>query len=354
MAFNTDKTVLITGTTGFIGFRVLQFALEAGWKVRAAVRSQEKADSISNHPLIKSLKPSPEKLSFTIVKDVTKPGAFNEAVQGVSYIIHIASPTPMGKPDDPISAEDAEAKMIGPAVQGTLSMLEAAKTQKSVKRVIITSSVVAILPPAQWGGKETPGPGTVYTPQSRMKKPEPPYPHVRFAYCVSKIASLNAGEAWVKKESPHFSVVHIHPGYVLGRNGLATTADMAKKGTNIMVLSVAFGSKTEELRAGGVVHLDDVARVHVDALDEAKVKVSGARSFLMSVPAVWDEVPKVIKKDYQHAMEKKVIKDDGSQPTSPINFDVTDTEQTFGLRFKNFEEQARSVLDQYVELATAQ
>lgn len=60
-----------------------------------------------------------------------------EAANGVDYIIHIASPFPLKNPDD-------ENEIIGPAVIGTLAVMEAAKVNR-VKRVVITSSVASIL-----------------------------------------------------------------------------------------------------------------------------------------------------------------------------------------------------------------
>ena len=53
-------------------------------------------------------------------------------------MIHVASPFPAENPRD-------EMEVIGPAVDGTKNVLEAcAKTEGAVKRVVLTSSSVAI------------------------------------------------------------------------------------------------------------------------------------------------------------------------------------------------------------------
>lgn len=81
--------VLITGATGHLGFRALVLALEAGYRVVATVRREEQAKKIySKHSIL----PYQDQLSFAVVKDITAPGAFKEAMQGVTYVIHIASP----------------------------------------------------------------------------------------------------------------------------------------------------------------------------------------------------------------------------------------------------------------------
>ena len=47
-----NKTVLITGVTGHVGFRVMQFALDDGYHVRAVVRSEIKAAKVRQHPTV--------------------------------------------------------------------------------------------------------------------------------------------------------------------------------------------------------------------------------------------------------------------------------------------------------------
>ena len=60
------------------------------------------------------------------------------AVKDCTYVIHVASPLPVGNPRD-------DMELIGPAVEGTKSVLEAcAKTKGGVKRVVLTSSCAAI------------------------------------------------------------------------------------------------------------------------------------------------------------------------------------------------------------------
>lgn len=62
----------------------------------------------------------------------------SRAVKDCTYVIHVASPFPAHNARD-------EMEVIGPAVEGTKNVLEAcAKTKGGVKRVVLTSSVVAI------------------------------------------------------------------------------------------------------------------------------------------------------------------------------------------------------------------
>ena len=87
-------TVLITGATGHLGFHVLQYALDNGLAVRAAVRSQNKADILKSHITLQGREKEGQ-LDFVVVPDFGAPGAFDDAVKAVTYIIHCASPIPM-------------------------------------------------------------------------------------------------------------------------------------------------------------------------------------------------------------------------------------------------------------------
>ena len=55
----------------------------------------------------------------------------------MTYVIHVASPYPTTQPKD-------ESELITPAVEGTQAILKACVQAKSVKKVVLTSSSVAV------------------------------------------------------------------------------------------------------------------------------------------------------------------------------------------------------------------
>lgn len=67
-------------------------ALKAGYRVRAAIRRESSIEQIK---ATDSIQPYLPNLEFIIVKDITQEGAFDEALKGATYVIHVASPMPM-------------------------------------------------------------------------------------------------------------------------------------------------------------------------------------------------------------------------------------------------------------------
>jgi uncharacterized protein YbjT (DUF2867 family) len=85
----SSPLVLITGASGHLGFRVLVLALEAGYHVVSTIRKEDQAKKISEKPSVRFHR---DRLSFAVVKDIATPKAFEEAMEGVTHVIHVASP----------------------------------------------------------------------------------------------------------------------------------------------------------------------------------------------------------------------------------------------------------------------
>ena len=78
--------VLVTGATGLIGNHVVDSLLKKGIRVRAVVRSKQKAEH-----MLATRQNYASKLDFYFIDDLTTPGVFDEAVKDVDGVIHPAS-----------------------------------------------------------------------------------------------------------------------------------------------------------------------------------------------------------------------------------------------------------------------
>ncbi|KAF2838694.1 NAD(P)-binding protein [Patellaria atrata CBS 101060] len=202
---SNGKLVLITGVNGYIAAQTARAFLEAGYSVRGTVRSHG-----SSKDLLDVLKRFAEdgRLEIVEVKDITLPGAFDEAVKGVHAIGHMASPVSM-------SFTDPE-PVIKAAVGGTKSILASAKSKAGpqLKSVVVTSSIVAIrslkkppytLTESDWN---TFSEGEVSRLGSAAPGPQ--------IYSASKTAAERAFWEFKDVERPTFDMSAINPVFVIG------------------------------------------------------------------------------------------------------------------------------------------
>ena len=337
--------VLITGGTGHVGFRILVTALQAGYRVRAAVRSESKKNELLSAPSIKELNPA-DKLTFVVVPDLMADGAYNEAVKDVNYILHIASPIPL---KEEIKPEDYEKTLVKPAVAGTTSILEAALGSPDVRRIVITSSIAAMLPTRYMFETDAPD-GFVVNHDSRLPPPSGPYPSDFHAYNASKTAALLASEAFVRDRKPHFDVTNIHPSFVIGKNELVRDAKDITVGSNGVAIGPVLGKKSDAPIVGSSVHVNDIAFMHVKALDPSVPAGSYIGNSDDYAGTVWQNATGIVAEHFPNAVAHGILPNNGTQPTRKCRINARKTEEVMGFKFLSFEEQVTSVVKHFLEL----
>ncbi|MEO7338034.1 MAG: NAD-dependent epimerase/dehydratase family protein, partial [Caldimonas sp.] len=187
----TERTVLVTGGSGYIaGFLIRQLVAE-GWTVHTTVRSLDREGVVR-----RLLSVDDRRLAF-FAADLTADAGWAEAAAGCSHVAHLASPVPAGVPKSPD-------ELVVPAREGTLRALRAAKAA-GVRRFVMTSSVAAIsygrgrgvhrFTEADWTRLEQPGIS----------------PYVR-----SKTLAERAAREWVAEEGDGIEFCTINPSVVLG------------------------------------------------------------------------------------------------------------------------------------------
>jgi dihydroflavonol-4-reductase len=129
-----NETVLVTGGSGFLASYCILQLLREGYRVKTTIRSPEKKMAVIKQLQTGGLQ-HPDRLHF-IAADLTRDENWNEAVNGCTYVLHVASPFPGNVSRD-------ENELIVPAREGALRVLRAA-CAAGVKRVVLTSSFAAI------------------------------------------------------------------------------------------------------------------------------------------------------------------------------------------------------------------
>ncbi|KAI1110511.1 putative cinnamoyl-CoA reductase [Nemania sp. NC0429] len=327
---SSSDRLLLTGATGFIGFIVLLDALEQGWHVRVAVRSPARFESLAKHPLIAALG-VPEQLSFVEVPDICAPNAYDEAIKGVTHVIHLASPLPSPSLD-PLTG------IYEPNVNSVAAMLKATLAVSSLKKLVITSSVFGNSP-------FPPDPSRHITAESRVPELPGPFDSMMPAYWGGKIAATNAVDAFVKDNNPSFDVSIVFPGFVFGRDKRALKLEDFLASTNRVMLGVITGQDSgEDPMPAGAVHVEDAAALHMLALREGAPRNIGA-----TVPHAFQEAWAFAEKHFPAAVEAGVFTK-GIQPTIPVNWDAGQTERDFDFKFRTWEDMVVDAAGQYLEL----
>jgi nucleoside-diphosphate-sugar epimerase len=272
-------------------------------------------------------------------------GAYDEAVQGAKYVMHIASGTIHG--DE--SENDFDAHFIQPALKGTLSILDAANKTTTVKRIVITSSEVAIVPWEEFIQKEV---DTVFDDTYEAPYPAPPY-NVSFeAYAAGKKLALISTKDFVRDKKPLFDIIHILPAFVVGDNELVTDPKKIADATVRAAWAQVLG---EDSGWGAIpstsIHVWDVANLHVKALDP---KIEGGQNFLAvsegAKGTVWGDAIDIVNRNFPEAVKKGILPNTGFTPTKRTKIDASRTEKVFGIKFLSYEEQVKSVAKQYLTL----
>lgn len=92
---------MVTGISGYLGSSIALLALSQGHRVRGAVRRQSQGDAFFEaYPSLPR-----DALEFVVVEDMTKEGAWDEAIVGVDGVVHAASPVDSGFVVSPPSFE---------------------------------------------------------------------------------------------------------------------------------------------------------------------------------------------------------------------------------------------------------
>lgn len=127
--------VLVTGGNGYVASWLVKRLLERGCDVRATVR--DPADPKKTAHLREIAADCPGTLSL-FRADLLDPDGFGRAMADCMLVYHTASPLIVRKVKDPLR------DLVEPATRGTRHVLETANRTPSVRRVVLTSSIVAV------------------------------------------------------------------------------------------------------------------------------------------------------------------------------------------------------------------
>ncbi|CAJ2503491.1 Uu.00g108850.m01.CDS01 [Anthostomella pinea] len=318
----------IIGGSGFIASHILDTLLDAGFQVAVTARSEEKGKRI-----VDSVKPKP--LSYVVVDDIAKGGAFDVAFQSEAafdYVVHTASPYHLN-PIDPVK------EFLEPAINGTKGLLKSIKTHApTVKRLVITSSSAAILNPANHAKVYD---ETCWAPTTWEEAMEP-----KKAYKASKVFSEKAAWAFIEEEKPNFDLAVINCTYVFGPIQRNLPSLDAMNASNHRVREMVQGKMKEALAPTApvftFVDVRDVALAHLRAM--TLPQAGGNRFYVVGGHFSNKQIADVIRKSFPQLKDRLPLEADTVDdiPDDVYHFDNSKSREVLGLEYTSLE---RSVVD---------
>ncbi|KAI0972448.1 hypothetical protein F4678DRAFT_471957 [Xylaria arbuscula] len=268
LALPKGSLSLVTGASGYIASNVIFEALEAGYRVRGTARSASKKTTDA----FKS-----SEYEHVVVTHIDAEGAFDDAVRGVSAIIHVASPTQW--------SSDPE-EVVKPAVNSVKSIMTSAMGEPTVRSFVYTSSSVAttmakpnqefIIDKDLWNTDvdalvtEKADPGLVYS--------------------ASKVQAERAVWDFAKEHSPNFAVNTVVPNFNIGR------IIGEKSNSSAILLDVFKGNSGFAFVTFPPQHMINViedARLHlIAAIDRTVVN---ERVLAFAYPCNWNDILDVFR-----------------------------------------------------------
>ncbi|PYH75562.1 NAD(P)-binding protein [Aspergillus uvarum CBS 121591] len=363
------EKLLITGATGYIGFKTLLTALSRGYSILALVRKDSDISDLQSKSAAVTESVRSGQLEFAVVPNYLADDAVYDVLRGsgVTVIVHLASPLALQVCflDFLISLSDTEnyeEDIIRPAVSMVTVFLDAARRVESVRRVVVTSSCVTLIP-FEWNFN--PDSERIYTASDLNPTLNRTSASPMEAYWISKALARKASGDFIETHRPSFDFVNLLPGVVIGPDDRLipsptnrnVKSDDVLQGTRRSVLAPVL---TDDLNSsfpyvGVPVHVSDVARAHIDAVD--RQRIPGNSEFILVSDADadeavdWEEGARgVVRTYYGKELEEGLFPMEGSLEAIRWRVDTRETERVFGWRFVGFQETIKALIAQWAGL----
>ncbi|EXJ63791.1 hypothetical protein A1O7_00126 [Cladophialophora yegresii CBS 114405] len=323
-----SQTILLTGATGSLGASTLARLLsDTNFTVLAALRSSAKSE-----PFLRSKYASHVSsgcLSFVEIPDMTAPHAFDGPASVADFIIHIATP---------LAYDDVVNTVINPSWPIVRNVLTAADKSRRVKRVVVTGSLVATMriPEGLFAGATS---STIseadWNPISRDEAPTSP----STAYQYSKVHAEKEAWKFMNERHPTFDLVFLLAPSITGRSLQdGFKPERGHLGGQPGLYTGLFDVERPGFLFPMFADVDDVARIHVDALSP---RIPGNQRYLFHSPelmapnpiaaAIREEFPQLRDRVPAPVPEEGSGSDDG-MPANLVKTDMSKFESAFGKR----------------------
>lgn len=314
------KQVCVTGASGYIASWLVKLLLLRGYIVNATVRDPSDKKKLDH---LLALEGANERLRL-FKAELTDEGSFDAAVNGCDGVFHTASPCFF-------ESQDPQVELLDPAIKGTINVLNSCAKFPCVKRVVLTSSMAAMV----WNDQPTTTPDDVID-ESWFSDPEYCRREKRW-YALSK--TLAEETAWQFAKEKGIDLVSINPGYVIG------PLLQPKLNESCGIFFNLIKAKTYSNVGYRVVNVKDVANAHILAFET--ISANGRYCLVESV-AYASEILKILRDIYPTTLQipDKCEIDNPSRKTYSVSKEKA---KSLGMEFIPFETSFKEMIDSMKE-----
>ncbi len=238
-----NKTILVTGASGYLSSWIVKYLLTQGHTVHATVRDINNIEKVKH---LFTLKQKYSKHLMIFEADLLIQKSFDEAMKNCDIVIHTASPYFLDKP------KNAHKELIEPAVNGTKNVLVSVNKTETVKRVVLTSSIVTLFNDAKDLSCEN---DYKVTEEGLNNNSNSSYN----TYAFSKTKAEEVARD-INMQQTRWDLITIHPGAIFGPS-LSNRKDSTSINMMIQFLNGSFNTGVPKLKLG-VVDVRDVVKIH--------------------------------------------------------------------------------------------
>ncbi|WXC67674.1 hypothetical protein SNK03_013490 [Fusarium graminearum] len=277
--------VLVTGANCYTGSHVVIELLNRGFHVRGTVRNLEYSKWLLEHPSVRSF--ADEEKVELVLADTSKPGDFDEAVKGVSAVIHLGN----------IGEQTPDPNVAFPsAIEAALTVCRSAAKEPNIKRFVLASGFWSAVWPRP-GDSSTINHETWNEGLVHMAKLPPPYELTRMlvTYLAARVDAEKAVWKFVQDEKLPWVVNSVSPCWTLGDPLHARHYGPMPT----QLLQQLYLGKIEALKENTTVyytHVSDVAVIYAAAVIDPDVK--GTRIQALAKPFNWNNALAIMRDAY--------------------------------------------------------
>ncbi|KAJ1379948.1 hypothetical protein SESBI_46432 [Sesbania bispinosa] len=319
MSSGEGKVVCVTGASGYIASWIVKFLLQRGYTVRATLRDPSNPKKVEH--LLK-LDGAKERLQL-FKAELLEEGSFDSAIDGCDGVFHTASPIQF-------IVNDPQAELIDPAVKGTLNVVKSCAKSPSVKRVVLTSSIAAVLYNGKPRTPEVVVDETWFSNLDFLREQE-------MWYQFAKTSAEDTARKFLNENN--IDLVVINPAMSIG-----PLLQPELNGSSSFVLNLINGSPTFLNASFGWINVKDVANAHIQAFEVAS---ASGRYCLAERVAHFSEVTKILRDMYPTLQIPEKCADD--KPLIPTFQVSKEKAKSLGIEFIPLEVSLKEIVESLQE-----